>query len=96
VQGVTGRKIVKKWREEREATRKPNVHDDQTRGLKFEAKIVWQVGNNIGRRSMTAWKLQKGVEIGFQTCAILKSDIPRRNVPCDYNDGKAKKNKNEN
>jgi hypothetical protein len=27
--------------ERREATRKPNAHDDQPRALKFEEKIAW-------------------------------------------------------
>jgi hypothetical protein len=36
------RKNREKNGERREATRKPNAHDDQPRALKFEAKIAWR------------------------------------------------------
>jgi hypothetical protein len=40
--------------ERREATRKPNAHDDQPRALKFEAKIAW--------RSTSMWTTTWGGE----------------------------------
>jgi hypothetical protein len=104
VHGVTGRaKIANKTargerrRENRTRMMTNRGHWNSKRKLPGGRQACGQQHRAETNDGKTALKLQKRVEIGFQNCAILKSDIPRRNVPCDCNHGEAaKQNKNWN